>query len=323
MDHGCDPRYHVVGATINARNGERLLLPENGRSQRSLTMGRTKQHISRDIRRSTVGLCVLLVILMATAGPAHAQTFAVLHTFTGGADGANPVAGLTLDRGNLYGTAAGGGLSRDGSSHGTVFRMQLHGSSWIFTPLYNFSGGDGNSPQGRVTVGPDGSLYGTTAAAAHNGCSCGNVFNLKPPPTRPASPLTPWIETTVYYFDYFAGDGNNPTGDIVFDAAGNLFGTTTTGGNDQLCLGSGCGTVYELTRSGQNWSANFIYAFTEVAYNPLSGVTRDPSGNLYFTASQGNIAHGAVLALTPAGAGWTPNTRTPLLARAPATRSRD
>lgn len=271
-------------------------------------MERTKQQILRDLRRATAGLGILLVIFMAGAGPAHAQTFTVLHTFTGGPDGANPEAGLTLDHGNLYGATAGGGLSAGGHSFGTVFRMQFRGSGWLFAPLYNFSGGDGDSPRGRVTFGPDGSLYGTTAAGRGSGCSCGNVFNLKPQPTRSANPLTPWLETVLYRFDYFAGDGNNPTGDIVFDAAGNLYGTTTSGGNDQICGGLGCGTVYELARSGQSWTANFIYAFTEVAYNPLSGVTRDQTGNLYFTASQGNIAHGAVLELTPSGSGWTPNS---------------
>ncbi|MGC2108391.1 MAG: choice-of-anchor tandem repeat GloVer-containing protein [Candidatus Korobacteraceae bacterium] len=271
-------------------------------------MERTKVLGWRDIRQATASLAFLFVILIVATPQVEGQTFTVLHTFTGGPDGANPEAGLTLDHGNLYGTTAGGGLSAGGHSFGTVFRMQFRGSGWIFAPLYNFSGGDGDSPHGRVTFGPDGSLYGTTADGRGNGCSCGNVFNLKPPPTRPANPLTPWLETVLYQFDYFAGDGNNPAGDIVFDATGNLFGTTYTGGNDQMCGGLGCGTVYELTRSGQSWTANFIYAFTEVAYNPLSGVTRDPAGNLYFTASQGNIAHGAVLELTPAGSGWTANT---------------
>jgi len=256
-----------------------------------------------------VAACLFFLVTFV-APPSYAQTFTVLHTFTGGADGANPIAGLTPDHGSFYGTTAAGGLSSGGGNgHGVVFRMQLHGSSWILTPLYNFSGGgDGNSPQGRVIVGPDGSLYGTTASAAHNGCSCGNVFNLKPPPTRPATPLTPWVETTLYYFDDFAGGGFYPTGDIAFDAAGNLYGTTFTGGNDQLCFGIGCGTVYELTRSGQSWSANFLYDFTEVAYNPVTGVTLDQSGNLYFTATQGSFAHGAVMELSPTGSGWTVNT---------------
>src|ERR1700756_2070546 len=97
------------------------------------------------------------LIVIATM-PAMAQTFTVLHTFTGGADGGNPVKGLTMDRaGNLYGTAQNGGLG-----YGTVFELARQGSGWVMKSLYQFHGYDGAGPQARLVFGPDGSLYGTT-----------------------------------------------------------------------------------------------------------------------------------------------------------------
>src|SRR5271165_4733315 len=108
----------------------------------------------------------LLVLTVAMNPSAQAQTFTVLHTFTGGKDGANPIAGLTLDNaGNLYGTAFYGGAGYDQFGYGTVYKLTHKGSGWTFNPLYSFAGGnDGESPLSRVTFGPDGSLYGTTGA---------------------------------------------------------------------------------------------------------------------------------------------------------------
>src|SRR5271165_2940807 len=104
-------------------------------------------------------LLVLLLVLL-TPQPAQAQTFKVLHTFTGGVDGAWPYAGLTMDRaGNLYGTTQNGGKvgCGSGSGCGTVFKLSHKGSGWVFTPLYSFqAGSDGAVPTARVIFGPDG-----------------------------------------------------------------------------------------------------------------------------------------------------------------------
>ncbi len=78
--------------------------------------------------------------------------------------------------------------------------MKRVGSGWIFIPLYEFSGSDGLGPEDRVIFGPDGSLYGETASGQTIGCSCGDVFNLKPPPTHPATPLSPWYDTVIHQF---------------------------------------------------------------------------------------------------------------------------
>src|SRR5271169_6701746 len=105
-------------------------------------------------------LFTLLTFALAAVSTqaAQAQTYQVIHTFTGGADGGNPQAGLTLDRaGNLYGTA------------GTVYKLTHKGSGWTFNPLYSFAGAEA-----RVIFGPDGTLYGTTTGGGSEGL--GTVF---------------------------------------------------------------------------------------------------------------------------------------------------
>jgi len=274
-----------------------------------------------DLRMGTVALIAALMFAATIiAVPAiHAQTFTVLHSFTGAPDGANPVVGLTLDQaGNLYGATWFGGNTGGncGSSGcGTVFRLKRAGSGWIFAPLYKFSGPDGLGPQGRVTFGPDGTLYGTTANGQGDDCSCGDVFNLKPPPTRPQTPLTPWVETVIHQFRPSPGEGFDPTGDLAFDHAGNLYGTTESGGYFNHCGGGlGCGTVYELTPSAGAWTENVIYTLkggTDGTYPP-DGVVLDSSGNLYVTSNEGyydnDAQWGAVFELSPSASGWTETT---------------
>jgi uncharacterized repeat protein (TIGR03803 family) len=133
------------------------------------------------------------MIVLATQ--LHAQTYTVLHNFAG-SDGASPQTGLTLDTaGNLYGTARYGGSY----NAGTVFKVTRHGSGWIFTPLYNFTGGaDGGSPWSRVIFGPDGSLYGTTTVGGLY--KSGVVFRLRPSPSSCKSAICPWSETVLYDF---------------------------------------------------------------------------------------------------------------------------
>ena len=103
-------------------------------------------------------LAFLLSLLSFAALPMHAQTFNVLHTFTG-PDGANPEAGLTMDRaGNLYGTAATGGQGFQycNLGCGVVFKLTHTASGWIYSRIYAFSGADGANPSARVVFGPDG-----------------------------------------------------------------------------------------------------------------------------------------------------------------------
>ncbi len=261
----------------------------------------------------------MFVLPMVAPPAAQAQTFTVLHTFTGlGEDGANPYAGLIIDRaGNLYGTTHVGGTGYCPDQYtigcGTVFKMKNTGSGWLYQPLYNFAGqsvGDGQYPQyGMLAVGPDGSFYGTTAqGGGPDNCGaihgCGTVFKLQPPPTRPASALTPWTEDVLYVFETSVV-GIFPSGNLVFDAAGNLYGTTLEGGTYNQ------GEVYELTPAEGQWTQTIIHAFVprNDGEEPYGGLFIDPAGNLWGTAWAGGSDYwGTVFEFTPSDSGWTENT---------------
>ena len=263
-----------------------------------------------DTNLQTGLVVVVLVVVFAAlvlAAAAQGQTFTTLHAFTGGADGSTPYAGLSMDRaGNLYGTASYGGNKGGacGGGCGTVFRMVPKGSSWVFYPLYAFSGADGDAPQARVIIGPDGNLYGTTSYGG--AYSKGVVFRLQPPAVVCKAFLCPWRETVLYSF---AGgsDGANPEfGDLTLDLAGNIYGTTPNGGS-AACTG-GCGVVYELSPSNGGWTEKILYSFQggqDGAY-PYAGVVFDNAGNLYGTTFLGGAQYdGTVYELTPSGSGWT------------------
>jgi len=197
-------------------------------------MTNTSQNPNRSIgislRATSAALAIALVLTVVASQTAQAQTFQVIYNFPGQA-GAYPNAGPTIDKGgNLYGTTQFGGVG-----NGTVFRLKHTGSNWVFSPLYAFQGGnDGVAPVARVIFGPDSSLYGTTAGGGGSGCSgfgCGTVFNLKPPATACKTSLCPWTETVLYRFSGGSDGGEPSYGDLVFDQAGNLYGTTYYGGD--------------------------------------------------------------------------------------------
>ena len=225
------------------------------------------------------------------AAQAQAQTFQLLHSFTGFGDGSVPEAGVTLDRaGNLYGT----------TFQGTVFKLSHAGSGWVLSTLYTFAGGsDGARPASRVIFGPDGTLYGTTSEGGANGF--GTVYNLRPPATVCKSTVCAWTETIIHNFT--GSDGAAPQlGDLVLDAGGNIYGTTSGGG------AHGEGVVFELTPSGAGWTESVLYSFAggNDGSVPYSGVTFDASGNLYGTTTLGGThSVGTVYELTPSRLGWS------------------
>jgi uncharacterized repeat protein (TIGR03803 family) len=265
----------------------------SSRQQRTWIFGTSR-------RAATAALAMVLALTVVPTPAAHAQTFTVLHNFTNGQDGAFPFAGLTIKAGNLYGTAFDGGLG-----DGTVFELTPKRPGWRFHPLYSFPANEsgGAEPQARVIVGPNGTLYGTTRGGGNN--AGGVVFNLKHHQPQPADPLSaPWTETVLYNFPEYHGDASPPgTGDVVFDQAGNLYGTTTEGGSDVL------GAVYELTPSGTESVLHSFAGGSDGSY-PYSGVIFDGSGNLYGTTSEGGDGAcgggcGTVYKMTPSGSGWT------------------
>jgi uncharacterized repeat protein (TIGR03803 family) len=149
----------------------------------------------------------------------------LLYSFTLGADGYEPDAGLVFDpAGTLYGTAAGGGANADG----VVFQLAPGSNGkWTETVLYSFTGGaDGDLPLAGVTFDAAGSLYGTTVEGGGSGCNgvgCGIVFQLTPGSDGK------WTETVLYSFTGGA-DGSGPGGGVIVDTAGTIYGTTRGGG---------------------------------------------------------------------------------------------
>lgn len=221
----------------------------------------------------------------------------VLYSFTGGNDGGYPVASMIFDsQGNLYGTAARGGIgSCGGVTCGVVFELTPSGSSWAETVLYSFKGGkqDGGGPIGALVFDPAGNLYGTTNGGGSQTCNdgCGTVFELTPSANA-------WTETVIHKFQS-GWDGAVPYNvALVRDQAGALYGTTLLGGRSTC----DCGTVFKLTPgSNGKWSRSSLYAFDgKHGGNPDAGVTLDPKGNLYGTAGGGGArGFGVVFEVTP------------------------
>ncbi len=266
----------------------------------------------RVLLKSALAWGLLFALTMSLTRIAKAQTYQVIHSFTGSQDGLYPVAGVTVDsHGSLYGTTnIGGSGTSCYEGCGAAFKITRAGSGWVFTPLHDFTGGtDGGNPAARLIVGPDGGIYGTTSQGGGIGCEggsgCGTVFILRPPVRLTGRVLGGWSETVLHRFNGTT-DGDSPrNADLLFDSAGNLYGTTIFGGGGD-CQG-GCGTVYKLTRSGNNWTESVIHAFSASGdgQQPWAGVILDQAGNLYGTTAQGGTyRYGTVYELTPSGSGF-------------------
>jgi uncharacterized repeat protein (TIGR03803 family) len=133
------------------------------------------------VRWMKLPLFAVILVVIGVTFPAGAQSFSVLHSFTGSSDGFYPQ-GLAIDRaGNLYGATLGGSHNQ-----GTIFKLANRNSIWTLSSLYSFAGGtDGAFPVG-VTVGADDRLYGATNVGGGSSCGgggCGTVFRATPPPT--------------------------------------------------------------------------------------------------------------------------------------------
>ena len=248
-----------------------------------------------------LALAIGFVLTFAASRAAQAQTYNVIHSFSGGGDGAQPYAGLTMDAaGNLYGTTAQGGAN----AGGTVFKLSKRGSNWVLTPLYSFAGlDDGLNPWGRVTIGKNGTLYGTTYNGGGSGG--GTVFQLRPSSAAPKSALAPWSHTVLYdFYLSYGSDGCFPQGDLTLDGSGNIYGTT------EQCGVNNNGITYKLTPSGSGWTESVLYSqpYGDQAY-AQGGVIFDGAGNLYGVLSDGGQnGLGAVYQLSPSGSGWTEET---------------
>src|SRR5271167_1758353 len=213
--------------------------------------------------------------LTPTAGGGWTAT--VLYNFGSrsgsGTDGYWP-SSLILDAaGNLYGTTQRGGTY----SWGIAFELTPAGGSWTETVLHSFGNGtDGLWPQARLIFGATGNLYGTTQFGGTHGV--GTVFELTP--TADGG----WTEQVLHNFGSSGTDGAFTQAGLIFDAAGNLYGTTFEGGSYIL------GTVFELTpTAGGGWTETVLHSFgngTDGAY-PYASLIFDAVGNLYGTTQHG------------------------------------
>jgi uncharacterized repeat protein (TIGR03803 family) len=232
----------------------------------------------------------------------------VLHTFTF-VQGAAPLAGLVPRNGVLYGPASLGGAGR----LGVVFKLTPTSGGWTESLVHNFKAVDGRLPSPSLVADATGNLFGTTFfGGSHN---LGTVFELTPGSSGG------WTEKVLYNFTG-GRDGGLPMPNLVFDAAGNLYGTANIGGAHQTrgttqCFPyfggstSSCGVVFKLAPSTQEtWTESVIYSFCPKWHcrdgrNPGAGLITDKAGHLYGVAGGGDHKHGVIFELTPSASGWT------------------
>jgi uncharacterized repeat protein (TIGR03803 family) len=237
-----------------------------------------------------LAMLAAVVLLAATAIPAQAQTETVLYSFkgspSGGPDGAYPLAGPLLVGTTLYGTTSQGGSA----GNGTVWSVST--TTGKETVLYSFQGepNDAWGPSGGLAY-YKGSFYGTTTYGPTQPVGGpGTVFKISKSGKK-------YVETILHVFTDDP-DGAYPNYVTpVFDKQGNLYGTTSQGGQQ-----GGSGIVFKLAPDG---TETVLYSFNlnnGGAYNPESGVTLDKKGNLYgTTASGGEYSYGVLYEITAAG----------------------
>jgi uncharacterized repeat protein (TIGR03803 family) len=210
----------------------------------------------------------------------------VLYTFPAPDGVGYPVAGVTFDhQGNLY----GGAFYGSNGAFGAVYELSPQANGpWTLTVLYNFT--NAYIPDSKLTFDSSGNLYGTTGQINYS-----EVFKL--------SPIAggKWKETTVHFFLSESG-GQYAQGTLVFDVAGNLYGTTVYGGVG--CNGYLCGVAYQLTpQSGGGWKEMVLHHFesAEDGSEPGAGLLLDSAGHLYGTTvvGGGRYGYGTVFQITP------------------------
>lgn len=229
-----------------------------------------------------------VVFELSPSGSSYTEK--VLYAFTGGNDGGSPQAPLAIKGGVLYGTAPGGGSA----FNGVVFALKEIAGVWHEQVIYNFAGGnnDGAYPYCGLIFDKLGNIYGTAESGGPN--EAGAVFEL-------THSNGTWTEQVLHFFTG-NGDGAEPNAGLIFDAAGNLYGLTTSGGTFSA------GTAFELTPSGSSWTEQVIYNFTGGSDGgfPSDTVIRDSKGNLYGTTfNGGSNGYGTAFQLTSSGTTWS------------------
>lgn len=213
-----------------------------------------------------------------------------LYAFQGSASGFYPQGGVIRDAsGNLYGTTPSGGSLHCKNGCGVVFKIDPAGNE---TVLYSFTGGtDGQLPQvAGLALDTAGNLYGVTVNGGSGNChsadgsvGCGTVFKITPGGTK-----------SILYSFQGGTDGISPSGTLALDASGNLYGTTSGGGEVQ-----NDGIVFKIDRNG-NETVLHRFALLNQGTNPNAGVILGADGNLYGTTTYGGqLGQGVVFKLVP------------------------
>ena len=299
---GGSPGSYTVGGTISGLSASGLVLTDNGGDSLSVPPGTTDfafatalssgtaydvavetqpsgESCSVTNGSGTINDADATNVQIACSSTANGTTASetVLYSFTGGSDGSSPLGGLIMDQtGNLYGTTSAGGADNDG----TVFKVTPSGTEMV---LYSFTFGyDAADPDSGLTMDSAGNLYGATTDGG--GLDLGTVFKVTPS----------GAETVLYRFTG-GSDGSEPTGGLIMDGAGNLYGTTSSDGAYKN------GTVFKLASSG---TESTLYAFIRggVSGYKSGRLLMDSAGNLYgTTAYSGPYGEGTVFKLTPSG----------------------
>ncbi|MBV9571481.1 MAG: hypothetical protein JO056_09600 [Alphaproteobacteria bacterium] len=226
-----------------------------------------------------------IAIAFASVAVAHAKEEQVLYSFTGGVDGQQPWAGVTLDNaGNIYGAVTFAGASENcgPSGCGNIYKLTPDGT---FSVLHNFNWNDGGNPASDLILDKKtGDLYGSTLSGGSGGA--GTIFRLGSDGTL----------TTLYSFSGGA-DGNTPEGRLLRDDAGTIYGTTYGGGANSK------GTVYKLAADGTQTVLHSFAGGAKDGVNPTSsGLAMDAAGNLYgMTQFGGASDYGTIYRVAPNG----------------------
>jgi uncharacterized repeat protein (TIGR03803 family) len=233
---------------------------------------------------------------------AHAQTETTLYDF-GTSGPYAPQTGVVFDQaGNLYGVTAGGGTA----SHGTLYKLSQVDGTWQETTVYNFPGGTClGDPLTAPVFDQAGNVYG--AAGTGGAFNLGAVYKLSPTSSG-------GFQESILYSFTGLHDGNYADGNLVFDSAGNLYGSDAGGGNvtTQSCQNtSGCGVIYELSpMANGEWKFNLLHTFLGGAdgVGP-AGLVFGPDGTLYGSAAgawggwESPNSPGLIFKLTPTTSG--------------------
>jgi len=219
-----------------------------------------------------------------------------LYQFTGGLDGGFPEGSLTFDpSGNIFGTTS---YAQDNKYYGSVYELAPSNGGWTPSVLYTFTDYyQGGGAGGGVVFDKYGNLWGTTELGGSRNCytgsgdPCGLIFELTPSGSG-------WSYKTVYEFD--SSVGGSPTGNLIFDESGNLYGTLAINGP------YGDGGVYQFNPS--TGVLTVLYSFAgngEAAGGPQGGVVMDKAGNLYgVDPYMGTHGVGFVFELSPSTGRW-------------------